>query len=404
MPRSSLYLACLAESCNQDLDLSITATIHLYKSLLKSKAIASAPGLPHHVQATVDAHRQPQSAASANVQARLFKSQPVHTATVDAMNSMRGAFGIEEVKPSSKKRLRAMDYANEDKKTRHPDVSDGKAKPRGKRVEPVIHLDNNSARDDGDEWDGLLSAGELQDVSKASEDSDGSVDYTQHASRLAASSDEDSGSEDGDHPGMDEQSIQDMEMSGRSTGDDHSEEEIIVSKPRKLAKTKSTTLNSTTFLPSLAMGGYWSGSEPMSHEEGENAAKIEIRKNRRGQQARRALWEKKFGKNANHVKKQEQSRDHGWDPRKGASGGDDRGQRGRGRGGKARGQMRDSRPRQGGEDGRPKHSSGANSDPMGQRKSKLNAEGPLHPSWEAARKAKEQKKAVAFQGKKVVFD
>ena len=31
-------------------------------------------------------------------------------------------------------------------------------------------------------------------------------------------------------------------------------------------------------------------------------------------------------------------------------------------------------------------------------------EGPLHPSWEAARKAKEAKTNVTFQGKKVKFD
>ena len=37
------------------------------------------------------------------------------------------------------------------------------------------------------------------------------------------------------------------------------------------------------------------------------------------------------------------------------------------------------------------------------RKPKPAANAPLHPSWEAAKKAKEQKKAIQFQGKKVVF-
>lgn len=40
-----------------------------------------------------------------------------------------------------------------------------------------------------------------------------------------------------------------------------------------------------------------------------------------------------------------------------------------------------------------------------QEQKKAQMEKPLHPSWEAARRAKEQQKAsVPFQGKKIVFD
>lgn len=50
--------------------------------------------------------------------------------------------------------------------------------------------------------------------------------------------------------------------------------------------------------------------------------------------------------------------------------------------------------------------SGANSDPVRPRTEKKPkaTDGPLHPSWEAAKKAKEQKKSVVFEGKKTVFD
>lgn len=98
-------------------------------------------------------------------------------------------------------------------------------------------------------------------------------------------------------------------------------------------------------------------------------------------------------------------RDEGWDDRKGARGGDERGMRGRGRGaGNGVGGRGGSGGRRGGILG-----SGANSDPIITKREKpvkpmKGAEGPLHPSWEAARKAKEQKTQVAFQGKKVVFD
>lgn len=326
----------------------------------------------------------------------------------DAIKNIRGVLGIDEVKEAklgAKKRLRAKDFANGHDQPSNLGLADVKAKGGEERVVHENHLDSKPAKQEWEEdpWDGFSSCGDAHDDSKASQNSDGSVAYTQYASRLAGSSEEDFESDFGDHYGMDVQGPSLVDIS-QSAEEEISDEETIPLKPARTARSSITVPKATTFLPSLAMGGYWSGSEPMSDEEGENAAMIETRKNRKGQQARRALWEKKFGKNANHIKKQEQSRDHGWDARRGASGNDDRGQRGRGRGGKTRGKVSGLLPRQGGESGRPKHSSGANSDPVGLRKAKPSAEGPLHPSWEAAKKAKELKKAAAFQGKKVVFD
>ena len=167
---------------------------------------------------------------------------------------------------------------------------------------------------------------------------------------------------------------------------------------------------STTFLPTLN-GGYWSGSDTSDagevDDDGSPARKQ--RKNRRGQQERRAIWEKKFGARARHIQKQEMSgatsaRDHGWDPKRGASEGNSRDKRGRRIGIKGGG-----RSKGGGGLG-----SGANSDPVNELKQrgqsvqgnlKGKAEAPLHPSWEAKKKAKEKTgNTVAFQGKKVVFD
>ncbi|KAI9765013.1 MAG: hypothetical protein M1835_007469 [Candelina submexicana] len=118
------------------------------------------------------------------------------------------------------------------------------------------------------------------------------------------------------------------------------------------------------------MGGYWSGSE--SAEEDTGTVDVAPRKNRRGQQARRAIWEKKYG----------QSRDQGWNPRSGA--------------------IRDTRrqPRL-----KALQASGANSDPIKPRPGAQNGvEKALHPSWIAAKKAKEKKQSAPFQGTKVVFD
>lgn len=179
------------------------------------------------------------------------------------------------------------------------------------------------------------------------------------------------------------------------------------------APPKPTT--STTFLPTLN-GGYWSGSEGPDGigDELEDPLAIKPRKNRRGQQERRAIWEKKYGVNANHVKTRElgdskRGRDEGWDPKRGACD-DDKDWAGRDN-------SKRRKYSEGGTNGsRGMVRSGANSDPIngarqrgGDVKSGVKgkaAEGPLHPSWEAKKRAKEKagNTMVAFQGKKVVFD
>ena len=89
----------------------------------------------------------------------------------------------------------------------------------------------------------------------------------------------------------------------------------------------------------------------------------------------------------------------GWDAKRGAT--DSRGGRrdGRGSGGAHRmHERRDDRQDQRGV--RKSHASGDDAE-----KKHKDDSGPLHPSWEAAKRAKEKKSApVAFQGKKMVFD
>lgn len=361
------------------MDLATTAEIHLYKSLLKIKSIASAPSFPHHVQATVEATRKPLDTASANVQARLFKSSPVQTAMTETLSSIRSVLGIPDVSLGSKKRLRAKDYANIVPGTVSNDGLSGKGRDAGE--------------DSGDEWSGLSSLGRAPDYENVEGSDDEEGDYEVYASRLAASSDEDSSAGASNSDVSYQQALNPEEVT------EESEVEEEPRKPKAPRKPPPTAPKSTTFLPSLSLGGYWSGSESA---EDLSDTEQQPRKNRRGQQARRALWEKKFGKNANHLKMQPQNRDEGWDPRRGARDSDDRGKRGRGRG---RGGLRTSRGDVGEKGrGRGPVRSGANSDPVTTRKTKPATDGPLHPSWEAAKKAKEQKKPAAFQGKKVVFD
>ncbi|OLL25833.1 Protein bud22 [Neolecta irregularis DAH-3] len=125
---------------------------------------------------------------------------------------------------------------------------------------------------------------------------------------------------------------------------------------------KATTSHASTFLPTLS-AGYVPGdneSDADAEYEAISGDKCE-RKNRRGQRARRQLWEKKYGKNANHVKIEAEK--------------------------ELLLQKRKDRF-------------------ANQRVLKENsaAERPLHPSWEAKKKMREQLSSTAkFSGQKIKF-
>ena len=184
------------------------------------------------------------------------------------------------------------------------------------------------------------------------------------------------------------------------------------SPPPKKQKNKTkqpeqpATMTGTTFLPSL-MGGYISGSD-------EEASDLEIapqtHKNRRGQRARQAIWEKRFKDQAKHLKKQQQQnkqRDSGWDPKRGAVEGD--GSRKPWKQGIRNplsgnsGNAGEQGSMAGGQHQQSSYPTKETAPPPPPRK--RDDTGPLHPSWEAKRKAKEAQRASApFQGKKIVFD
>jgi len=167
-------------------------------------------------------------------------------------------------------------------------------------------------------------------------------------------------------------------------------------KKKKAKQAEPVPLTGSTFLPSL-MGGYISGSDS-------EASDIDIapstNKNRRGQRARQAIWEKRYKEQAKHLKKQQEKRDSGWDTKYGAVEGD-------------AGQPWKRGIRN------PLLSSGSNNNnnnnnnapaeqappPMPKKEKKRDDTGPLHPSWEAKRKAKENQKASApYEGTKITFD
>ncbi|TFL01824.1 BUD22-domain-containing protein [Pterulicium gracile] len=161
-------------------------------------------------------------------------------------------------------------------------------------------------------------------------------------------------------------------------------------KGKVTATSKSAT--SSTFLPSLSVG-FIRGESDSDYSDEEKEDVAEPKKNRRGQRARRAIWEKKFGKNANHVVKGLPTVSP---PGKNASGG--------------RHAPGGSNPRfNGGAGGRPRPAppafgSGAGRPAFRQPPAAAVPE-VLHPSWEAKRKLKEKQSTaiVPAQGKKITF-
>ncbi|OAT05738.1 NADH-ubiquinone oxidoreductase 30.4 kDa subunit [Blastomyces gilchristii SLH14081] len=347
------------------LDLGVTAERHLLKHLAKTKRIAESPAFSR-VAARKPLPEGPKNGPEANVVARLFKSNPVRDVLPGILSGIRQILGLGDGVLVEKSRTRET------------------TPPITKRLS-AVEEESRSNRQQANGHENDLA---MEDA-----------DMEQYNARLASSSESESGSDeeggrDNDNGFRRNSARYEPSLSPTpSTGSSAS-----ISKT-KTKPSKSNNKNpETTFLPSLTLGGYWSGSE--SADEDAAAAGIQPRKNRMGQQARRKLWEKKFGSGANHLKNQppekEKSRDSGWDMRKGATARDKmRGRRGRGgfAGGMSSRRAKVDRvaqaPNPNFEQLRPR--------PAPDQK-------PLHPSWEAAKKAKEQKSNAAFQGKKVVFD
>ncbi|KIR96411.1 hypothetical protein L804_06246 [Cryptococcus deuterogattii 2001/935-1] len=175
-------------------------------------------------------------------------------------------------------------------------------------------------------------------------------------------------------------------------------------KPPKSAK----DLTSSIFLPSLSIGftrGDDGDSDPDLDDDPNGVAGKQsvVRKNRRGQRARQAIWEKKYGKNAKHVvKAQEEEKRQAQKAREKAE---------------AKGRTRDSGwgARSGKAVGPAVNAASAPTAAAALHTQKVYPESKqsqteqkksLHPSWEAAKLRKQKMGAVQTEVKaqKIVFD
>jgi len=149
----------------------------------------------------------------------------------------------------------------------------------------------------------------------------------------------------------------------------------------------------SVFLPTLS-NGFIPGGSDTDWSDGETEAGGGVRKNRRGQRARRAIWEKKYGKRAKHLQKQEDS---------GATH-PQRGLRKHVQGSQA---VTHSRPTSHARQyGRANEGEVPNNQIPHKQKAKHVDDLELHPSWIAKRRMKEKSSAaiIPSQGKRIKFE
>ena len=359
----------------KSMDMDALAKHRLHKDLVKTKSIQKTGLLPEEVVLPKIGNLDK---TTSDLMARLFKQKAVGEAVDQSMTAVREVLGLNANAGSKQQKVHLL-VSNGVNGSKHKalvsEVSQAAAKTRDSPIKQQME-DTMSVSDSEDEFMGFSSR-----VASASD----------------SESDDESGAEDNDETPT--TGIPRRQLSVSLSPSPPDEEPKVKPKRLKVAAPPPTR---SAFLPSLSMGGYMSASEGDS-DATDVEEHIAPRKNRRGQRARQAIWEKKFKEKAKHLKdppkpkKGKDKRDDGWDAQRGAVGRDDR-RSGRGMKG-----------------GRTKGPSGGNAAPLGKNTRSNGVEKPkekhrddagsLHPSWEAKKHAKQQSAGIgAFKGKKMTFD
>ncbi|KAH8882133.1 Bud-site selection protein [Thozetella sp. PMI_491] len=393
------------------LDLHQAAHAHLVSSLLRISAIADAPELPDEIKKGVVRPEIPEDdkAALHNVTSALYNRPEVRKAIERAIEAICDALEVpvpdKKGKDKKKKKngdSKALEAGTEPTRPLAKEKASRPKEPKDQQRNLGGRTDNDLDDDEQElavsRFDDMLgsSSGDCSSDSDL-EDEGAELDSVEKdPMEITSGSEEDDGfddislgddedeTEDEDESALDENSeLKDDE----SDASDSDSDAIERPPPRKKAATTTKTGKSkpteSVFLPTL-MGGYISGSESASDVDVAPTS----RKNRRGQKARQAIWEKRYRQEARHLKSGGATT---WDPKRGAVTADrgkpwEKGPRA-GQGGSRREHQQDDWPR-----GRP-----------GPQKSQVDT-GPLHPSWEAKKKAKAMEKTAKFEGTKVRFD
>lgn len=372
------------------LNLEQLADQHLRKTLARVKSLKDAEPLQEYIAGIREGSKDPNTL---NVTARLFKVKHVTKVVDGAIESLKSILGITKGKEEAGGAKAQEQKSSKNKETAKTedvdmkDASDDGDDPymafSARIAEPSSGEDDDEASVAGDERPPSILDSESEhdpddDLNAESESENESVAGVEAEGRVG-------------EPSSDEES----EESDSESGSD-SDEAVIPTKKAKITAVEAKP-TSSAFIPALSHAAYFSGSES---EASDLDVDIAPRKNRRGQRARQKLAELKYGQKAKHLEKAQRSAT--FDPKRGAVSGTDK------------------RQRRGKPMGRGPQQSGGNAEPLGERKDKKDRKmgigakrddkGELHPSWQAAKKAKESKKlkidvsGAKPAGKKVVFD
>lgn len=394
----------------KSLNIEQVADQHLRKTVGKVKTLKDHDALREYVDGV---RKGSGDAATLNVLARLYKVAAVKTAVDEAVDDLKRITG------------------NGDSATALQSRHEKKAKVTEQAQAQVDDQDQemlDACDEDGDVF--AAFSARIAAPSSGEDDSGDSISADERPPSIGDSESEhdpdadlelgSDGEEDDDsfYGFSDEQIEEGADMASRSDGqpkpkmtekhsstafisalsiansDSSSDSEAIDSDDLTAAKTNSKASSveayaSSNFFPALSHANYLPGSDSEASDLDEAP-----RKNRRGQRARQKIAELKYGAKAKHLDKLDRKK--GWDPKRGAVSDDRRRMSGR----------------RGMHNGRGPQQSGGNAEPLGSNKkngsTKRDDKGELHPSWQAAKAAKERKMlkidVQAPQGKKVVFD
>jgi hypothetical protein len=434
----------------KSLDLEQTAHAHLCSSLLRFKAVAEAEKLPNEIKAGVPKPEltEEERAALHNVTSSLYNRVEVKAVVDKAVGAVCTALGVpvpekrgrvrkdkreekgaENAAEAGKEKKKGKDKVGQADKVVDAEEDRGAGKKKKKEKVDEIGQGKDAEMDDDEEEKAISQLDKFLGLESDDEnDSDNEEILIKGRRKPTASKELDpmeiTDEEDGDDEKEDDDDLDPMEVtddeeeeasgsgnefSGFSDSDDEGQQSSAsddedasdaessassISRPppaKKVATAKKAVKSlkptDSTFLPTL-MGGYISGSE--------SASDIDIapeRKNRRGQRARQAIWEKKFKEKAKHLQEGAKKRDTGWDLKRGAVGDDSRPWK---RG--IRNPLLDNSKGTGANEAQP-------GPPMKEKAPRVRDDtGPLHPSWEAKRLLKEKLQSAPYQGKRITFD
>ncbi|KAI0102271.1 Bud-site selection protein [Nemania sp. FL0031] len=444
----------------KSLDLHQAAHAHLCSSLLKIKGVAESPKLPADIKPVPKPElSEEEKAALHNVTSALCNRKQVKDVIEEAVMGTCIALrvpmpekrnkGKSKEKPTSTTTTAKNPRAAREEQAEETDDLDSPADDESEDAEesefegpPLLKrkVDKNEDEDDLESDAGSEESESAEFEGFSDSDAEEKM-FSKYDELVGGSSDDDSDEEEEDGDDDDDESnredsrsksfrklaLDDISLSSEASDDSENSEDDDLAPPSKKAKVKevkpvSFNPGNSTFLPSL-MGGYISGSESASDVD----VAPPVRKNRRGQRARQAIWEKKYGEKAKHHQKESDSRNSGWDMKRGAvdtdgdtskpwkkgiqnpfeknhvhpdrqqqmQGEDDRPAKSK----ESRGTRERREPRQ-----QDKSQSFQAEKPKTQPPRSRDDTGSLHPSWAAAKKAKEGVQKVEFQGKKVTFD